>query len=57
MKKTLLSIALLGAAFTASSQTTIFGDDFNSYTVGNVSTDLTGATDGSTLTFEERYFL
>ena len=46
MKKTLLSIALLGAAFTASSQTTIFGDDFNSYTVGNVSTDLTGATPG-----------
>ena len=46
MKKTLLSIALLGAAFTASSQTTILGDDFNGYTVGNLSADLTGATPG-----------
>jgi len=46
MKKTLLSIALLGAAFSASSQTTIFGDDFNSYTVGNLSADLTGTTPG-----------
>jgi len=47
MKKTLLSIALVGFAFVASSQTTIFKEDFNSYTVGsNLSSDLTGATPG-----------
>lgn len=46
MKKTLLSIALLGAAFVASSQTLILKDNFNSYTTGNLGTDLTGVTAG-----------
>jgi hypothetical protein len=46
MKKTLLSIALLGAAFTASSQTMVFSDNFNSYAPGNLSSDFTGTTPG-----------
>jgi hypothetical protein len=47
MKKKLLSIALMGFAFVASSQTTIFKEDFNSYAAGsNLSSDLTGATAG-----------
>jgi hypothetical protein len=46
MKKTLLSIALIGSAFAASSQTMIFSDNFNSYPEGNLSNDLTGATPG-----------
>ena len=47
MKKKLLSIALMGFAFAASSQTTIFKEDFNSYAAGsNLSSDFTGATPG-----------
>ncbi len=47
MKKKLLSIALVGFAFVASSQTTIFHEDFNSYTSGtDLSSDLTGASPG-----------
>jgi hypothetical protein len=46
MKKTLLSIALVGFAFVASSQTTIFKDYFNSHTVGNLSTGFDPMTEG-----------
>ena len=47
MKKKLLSIALMGFAFVASSQTTIFKENFNSYAVGsNLSADLSGSMPG-----------
>jgi hypothetical protein len=45
MKKLLLSVALLGAILGANAQT-ILKENFNSYTVGDISSDLTGNTLG-----------
>jgi hypothetical protein len=45
MKKILLSIVVIGASFFSQSQT-LFTDDFDALTVGNLGTDVTGATPG-----------
>jgi hypothetical protein len=45
MKKLLLSLSLLLTAYTASSQL-LESQDFSNYTVGNIGTDVTGATPG-----------
>ena len=39
MKKTLLSIALIGSAFAASSQE-LLNENFNSYPIGNLGTNI-----------------
>lgn len=46
MKKLLLSAAFISATVLGANAQTFFTDDFDSYTVGNVGTDLTGATPG-----------
>jgi len=46
MKKLLLSVAFLLAAFSNVNAQQLLSDDFDSYNVGNLATDLTGATGG-----------
>jgi hypothetical protein len=46
MKKTLLSLAFLGAIFSADAQQLLPKQDFESLTIGNVGTDLTASTPG-----------
>lgn len=46
MKKILLSVAFVLAAFSNVNAQQLLSDNFDSYTVGNVGTDLTGATAG-----------
>lgn len=45
MKKLLLSLTLFGGLFVSNAQT-LQSDDFNGLTIGNIGTDLTGATPG-----------
>lgn len=46
MKKTLLSLAFVLATFSSVNAQQLLSDNFDSYTVGNVGTDLTGTTAG-----------